>query len=460
MLSWMSKREEYRYTVDFIKEEFGGAPNIEDVITKLDAHIKSLEGSEELEDRLRRSNAAHQRGKLREAVPVWFTEIHTNFAPAYQQFAERIVQPGDVIITFNYDDSLERELKRVGKWDVSQGYGFQIGTLIQPSPVLVLKLHGSMNWLVSIFGGITSGAFAASDNSSLGRYPCIATDYLKYLGYIDMAGTFPGGGGFPSLILPGRTKEFYYHTSFGPEHEEFFSSLWSQAPGAGQKGIVKISAVSWGNFLEDESKTLEDPALFMPERAIRADDLLISRANTIDLVGACVLVRDVKRTLMLSDKVLRLQATDKWKRWLLICLRSPLGRFQIENLATGNQLSMRNITQDSLRRIVIPLPSPRERDEAAHRVEQLLGLADAIEERIVVATSGCNNLTQSILAKAFRGELVPTEGELARREGRDYEPASVLLERIKSERASVDAGKKQRSKRAASRGWKRSTVLA
>src|ERR1019366_3856265 len=35
-------------------------------------------------------------------------------APDYQQFAEAIAQPGDVIITFNYDDSLERELKRVG----------------------------------------------------------------------------------------------------------------------------------------------------------------------------------------------------------------------------------------------------------------------------------------------------------------------------------------------------------
>jgi hypothetical protein len=232
MMSWMSKREAYRYTADFIKEEFGNSPNIEDVITTLDARIKSFEGSEELEDRLQRSNAAHQRGKLREAVPVWFTEIHTNSAPAYQEFAETIVQAGDVIITFNYDDSLERELKRVGKWDVSQGYGFQVGSLIQPSPVLVLKLHGSMNWLVSIFGGITSGPFAAGDNRSLGQCPCIATDYLKYLGYTGMAGTFPGGGGFPSLVLPGRTKEFYYETSFGPEHEEFFSSLWLRAAAA------------------------------------------------------------------------------------------------------------------------------------------------------------------------------------------------------------------------------------
>jgi hypothetical protein len=232
MLSWMSKREEYQHTAECIKGKFGDSPNIEDVITKLDAYIKSLEGSEELEDRLQRSNAAHQRGKLREVVPVWFTEIHTNPAPAYQEFAERIVQPGDVIITFNYDDSLERELKRVGKWNFSRGYGFQIGASIEPSLVLVLKLHGSMNWLVSIFGGITSGAFAACDNSSLGQCPHIATDYLKYLGYTDMIGTFPGGGGFPSLILPGRTKEFYYETSFGPEHEEFFSFLWSHAAAA------------------------------------------------------------------------------------------------------------------------------------------------------------------------------------------------------------------------------------
>ena len=232
MIAWMSKREEYRYTAEFIKEKFCSSPNIENVITRLDAYIKSLRGSEELEDRLQRSNAARQRDKLREAVPVWFTEIHANPAPAYQQFAGTLVQPEDVIITFNYDDSLERELRRVGKWDVSQGYGFQIGSLLQPSPVLVLKLHGSMNWLVSIFGGITSGAFAASDNSSLGQCPCIATDYLKYLGYTDMAGTFPGGGGFPGVILPGRTKEFYYETSFGPEHEEFFSSLWSQAASA------------------------------------------------------------------------------------------------------------------------------------------------------------------------------------------------------------------------------------
>ena len=47
-------------------------------------------------------------------------------------------------------------------------------------------------------------------------------------------------------------------------------------------------------------------------------------------------------------------------------------------------------------------------------------------------------ITQAILAKAFRGELVPTEAELARRESRPYEPASALLTRIRARRAAQE----------------------
>lgn len=50
-------------------------------------------------------------------------------------------------------------------------------------------------------------------------------------------------------------------------------------------------------------------------------------------------------------------------------------------------------------------------------------------------------LRQSILAKAFSGQLVETEAEIARREGRDYETAEILLERIKEERGK--GGKKR-----------------
>ena len=71
-------------------------------------------------------------------------------------------------------------------------------------------------------------------------------------------------------------------------------------------------------------------------------------------------------------------------------------------------------------------------------MDALFALADKIEARVKSATARVEKITQAILAKAFRGELVPTEAELARQEGRGYEPASVLLERIRASRATGD----------------------
>jgi type I restriction enzyme, S subunit len=81
----------------------------------------------------------------------------------------------------------------------------------------------------------------------------------------------------------------------------------------------------------------------------------------------------------------------------------------------------------------IPLPPLPEQHEIVRRVEALFAWADAVEERVAAARGRVEKLTQAVLAKASRGELVPTEAELARREGRDYEPASALLGRVRGE---------------------------
>lgn len=88
------------------------------------------------------------------------------------------------------------------------------------------------------------------------------------------------------------------------------------------------------------------------------------------------------------------------------------------------------------------MPASKSEDVACKTSEEVVGgveavfrLADAIAKRVAAATARADKLTQAILAKAFRGELVPTEAELARSEGREYEPASVLLERIRAGRA-------------------------
>jgi len=92
-----------------------------------------------------------------------------------------------------------------------------------------------------------------------------------------------------------------------------------------------------------------------------------------------------------------------------------------------------------VRELSLNLPPIEEQQEIVRRVEEMFKLADVAEKRVGIATSRTEKLTQAILAKAFRGELVPTEAELARREGRSYETASDLLARIKSERETIKA---------------------
>jgi type I restriction enzyme, S subunit len=93
--------------------------------------------------------------------------------------------------------------------------------------------------------------------------------------------------------------------------------------------------------------------------------------------------------------------------------------------------AQKNINIGILNTVAVPLPPIDEQKEIVRRVEALFKLADTIEMHVAAATTRCDKLTQAILAKAFRGELVMTEAELASREGRSYEPASALLARIK-----------------------------
>jgi type I restriction enzyme S subunit len=188
--------------------------------------------------------------------------------------------------------------------------------------------------------------------------------------------------------------------------------------------------------LEDESKTLNRNGDFKTNWQINPGDFLISRANTIELVGACVIVRSVTRSLMLSDKVLRLHMPNEWKEWLLLFLRSSAGRFQIESLATGNQLSMRNISQENLRRIVVPLPPSVERDRIVEKVEQLLACVNVSRERLAHVPAILKLFRQAILAAACSGRLTTDWRELHPQ----TKTAALLLDRIRQSHEKENLG--------------------
>lgn len=101
--------------------------------------------------------------------------------------------------------------------------------------------------------------------------------------------------------------------------------------------------------------------------------------------------------------------------------------------------AQKNINISILGEVAVPLPPVDEQREIVRRVEALFALAEDIERHSRAGTVRTDWLTEAILAKAFRGELVPTEAELARQEGRDYEPAAVLLDRIRAERETASS---------------------
>jgi type I restriction enzyme S subunit len=129
----------------------------------------------------------------------------------------------------------------------------------------------------------------------------------------------------------------------------------------------------------------------------------------------------------------------------LAYLETYVNEIDLQEFVTGT--AQPKLTQDALNRIPVPIPPLLEQHEIVRRVDALFNLADGIEQHVAEATARTDKLTQAILAKAFRGELVPTEAELARRAGRSYEPASVLLARIRAERELLNYASKTGSKK-------------
>lgn len=98
--------------------------------------------------------------------------------------------------------------------------------------------------------------------------------------------------------------------------------------------------------------------------------------------------------------------------------------------------AQKNINLKVLSELAFPMPTLAEQTEIVRRVEQLFAFADQLEAKVATAQARIDRLTQSILAKAFRGELVPQDP--------NDEPASLLLERIQAQRAAAPKAKRGR----------------
>ena len=115
------------------------------------------------------------------------------------------------------------------------------------------------------------------------------------------------------------------------------------------------------------------------------------------------------------------------------CLSAPELRSKIE-ISARSSSGVHNLNAEEIRQIEINLPLLPEQAEIVRRVEALFAIADRLETRHKAGSTHFSRLTPALLAKAFRGELVEQDPA--------DEPASVLLERIRAQRAAAGEGTK------------------
>jgi type I restriction enzyme S subunit len=168
----------------------------------------------------------------------------------------------------------------------------------------------------------------------------------------------------------------------------------------GEWGVLKVGCVNGNHFDHNENKALPEEIEPRVEYEINAGDILVSRANTKELLGSATLVPHNNRSrLLLCDKLYRLVLGQSLiSEFFIFFLRSFATRPHYERDATGASGSMQNIGQDTVKNLPVTIPPRSEQiqiaqflDHKTQQIDQLIAkkqtLIDKLnEQRIALIT--------------------------------------------------------------------------
>lgn len=214
-----------------------------------------------------------------------------------------------------------------------------------------------------------------------------------------------------------------------------------QAPPKAESGIpfLVISNVRTGDVNFDNVSRWVPESYYDSLKDIRVpkvDDILYTVTGSF---GIPVQVKtDEKFCFQRHIAIIKPNEEHTSSRFLYHLLNSDFALIQAEATATGT--AQKTVSLKSLRGFKFNIPQLEEQTEIVRLVEQYFALADTLEKNLANAKQRVDNLTQSILAKAFKGELVPQDP--------NDEPADKLLERIKVARLEAEKLEKAAKKAA------------
>ena len=189
--------------------------------------------------------------------------------------------------------------------------------------------------------------------------------------------------------------------------------------------------VEWEDLWYVPEKYIRNPRQF-----VEPEDILISTANSLELVGKVAQISDVRTKATIGTFIMLLRPNRNLNpRFIFHQLSSA--EFQEKIRATASTTTnISNVSGQKLTSLSILIASRREQDRIVEEIEKQFTRLDAAVAALKRIQANLKRYRAAVLKAACEGHLVPTEAELARREGRSYEPASVLLERILAERRS------------------------
>jgi type I restriction enzyme, S subunit len=197
--------------------------------------------------------------------------------------------------------------------------------------------------------------------------------------------------------------------------------------------------IQGGRVVVDKLKYLDAGHPDASKFVLAPGDLLFNRTNSPELVGKSAVFRGADRPMIFASCLIRLRLTDEClPEWAALVINGPIGRRYVAAVRT-QQVGQANVNGTKLAAMPIPLPPMAEQRRIVAEVERRTTLMDSMRTAIEAAQRRSATLRRSILERAFRGELVPQDPS--------DEPASVLLERIRAERAAVGKPTRRRSPR-------------
>jgi len=200
---------------------------------------------------------------------------------------------------------------------------------------------------------------------------------------------------------------------------------------------LTLSATTSGVFKGQHFKYIDEPIPNDSHLWLKPGDILIQRANTIEYVGVSAIFDGNEGEFIYPDLMMKCQANGKIIPHYLHHLLSADGmRTYFRDNATGTAGNMPKINQQTLMSAPAQLPPLPEQHEIVRRVETLFAFADRLEARCTAARKQVGQLTPALLAKAFRGELVPQDP--------NDEPAAELLKRLAASRGDAPLARRGR----------------